>query len=119
MESVSLSVASRGETDPQAFVPRAWTVLASGVLASPFLAFIQASQLLLQRRLERSGSTLLWEWTHLLPQWLVLAICAAAIVPLVRKFPLPQANPARAVVAHVVAALLFPVFRLGLLDAIH
>jgi two-component system, LytTR family, sensor kinase len=103
----------------RAQVPSAWLVLACGLAASPIITFIHASQLMLQRSLERDQTTLFWEWTHLLLPWITFAICAAAIVPLVRRFPLPQARPAAAIGAHVVAALLFPVVRLGLLDVIH
>ena len=109
----------RAEPDSRSYVPGVWTVLALGLAASPVVAFIHASQLLLQKNLERGQSTLLWEWTHLLPPWISFAIAAAALVPFVRRFPLPQAKPAKAVAAHVVAALLFPVLRLGLLDAFH
>jgi hypothetical protein len=94
-------------------------VLAWGLAASPIIAFIHASQLLLQKNLQRDRSTLLWEWTHLLPPWISFAVAAAVIVLLVRRFPLPQAKPTKAIAAHVVAALFFPVLRLGLLDAFH
>jgi hypothetical protein len=83
------------------------------------IAFLQASQFLLQSHLDGSRGTLSWVWTHLLPPWISFAVAAAAIVPFVRRFPLPQARPARAIVAHGLAALLFPVLRLGLLDAFH
>jgi signal transduction histidine kinase len=110
---------ANSEPEPRSDVPGAWVVLALGLAASPVIAFIQASQFLLQRHLERGQSTLSWELIHLLPPWVSFAVSAAAIVPFVRRFPLPQARPARAIAAHVVAALLFPVVRLGLLDAFH
>jgi len=109
----------RLETDGSELVPGFWTVLASGLAASPVIAFIEASQLILLSRLERGRTTLFWEWTHVLPPWIALAICAALAVPFVRRFPLPQKRPAAAITAHVIAALVFPVVRLGLLDAFH
>jgi hypothetical protein len=109
----------RPEPDARSFVPGVRTVLAWGLAASPVIAFIEASQLLLEDRLERGHSTLLWVWTRVWPPWISFAIAAALVVPFVRRFPLPQARPAKALVAHLVAALLFPIVRLGLLDAFH
>ena len=109
----------RTEADARAFVPRAWVVLATGLAASPAIAFIHASQFVLQRRLERGTTTLFWEWSHLLLPWVTFAFAAAALVPFVRRFPLPQQRPAKAIAAHVVAALLFPVVWLGILDVVH
>jgi len=109
----------RLDTDGSELVPGFWTVLASGLAASPVIAFIEASQLILLSRLERGRTTLFWEWTHVLPPWIALAICAALVVPFARRFPLPRKRPAAAITAHVIAALVFPVVRLGLLDAFH
>jgi len=109
----------RPDPDPRSHVPSVWAVLAWGLAASPVIAFLEASQLLLQNRLERGDSTFLWVWTHLLPPWISFAIAAAVVVPFVRRFPLPQRRPAKAIVAHAVAALVFPIVRLGLLDAFH
>ena len=84
---------ANSEPEPRSDVPGAWVVLALGLAASPVIAFIQASQFLLQRHLERGQSTLSWELIHLLPPWVSFAVSAAAIVPFVRRFPLPQAGP--------------------------
>jgi two-component system, LytTR family, sensor kinase len=110
---------ARTETDERAFAPRAWVVLVVGLAASPAIAFIHASQFVLQRRLEGTSTTLFWEWRHLLLPWITFAFAAASLVPFVRRFPLPQKHPARAIAAHVAAALLFPVVWLGLLDVVH
>src|SRR5690242_10202051 len=106
-------------TDSVARGPGALQVLGWGLAASPVIAFMEASQLVLQKRLQGDATTLWWEWTHVLPPWAAIAVCAAAVVPIVRRFPLPQKRPAKAIAVHVVAALLFPVARLGLLDAVH
>ena len=113
------SVTATREPDARSLVPTVWTVLAIGLACAPVIAFLEATQLLLERKLLRSESTLSWEWTHLLLPWITFAFCAALIVPFVRRFPLPQAKPAAAIVAHIVAALAFPLVRLGLLDALH
>jgi len=107
------------EVDGRSHVPSPWVVVACGLAASPFIAFLHASQFVFQSRLERGADTLWWNWTHLLPPWISFAVAAAAIVPFVRRFPLPQPRPAKAIVAHLVAALLFPVVHLGLLDVFH
>jgi hypothetical protein len=117
--NASAEPTARVDADGASYVPRASRVLVWGLAASPAIAFIEASQLTLQNRLEQTNRTLFWEWTHLLPPWVTFAICAALIVPFVRRFPLPQPRPAKAIVAHVVAALAFPVLRLALLDAAH
>ena len=117
--SVTIDASSRLDVDASSHVPRASRVLLWGLVASPAIAFIEASQLALQNRLEHSNRTLLWEWTHLLPPWLTFAVCAAIVVPFVRRFPLPQPKPTRAIVAHLLAALVFPAVRLALLDASH
>ena len=117
--STSVETTSQTDLDGSSHVPRAARVLVWGLAASPAIAFIEASQLTLQNRLEQTNRTLLWEWTHLIPPWVTFAICAALVVPFVRRFPLPQPRPAKAIVAHVVAALTFPVLRLALLDAAH
>jgi hypothetical protein len=109
----------RAEIDGSLHVPRASRVLLWGLCATPAIAFIEASQLILQSRLDQSRATLAWVWIRLLPPWATFAICAALVVPFVRRFPLPQPKPTKAVLAHVLAALLFPVVRLSLLDAIH
>ena len=119
MTAAAAEAESRLGRDSRAYVPGFWTVLACGVAASPFITFIHASQFLLQNRLERGRSTLLWEWTHLLPVWVSFALAATIVVPFVRRFPLPQPRPTKAILAHIVAALLFPVVRMGLLDAYH
>ena len=109
----------RPDTDGAAYVPRASRVLLWLLLATPLIAFIEASQLVLQSRLDGSRATPLWVWLRLLPPWATFAICAAVVVPFVRRFPLPQLKPAKAILAHVVAALAFPIVRLALLDAVH
>jgi hypothetical protein len=107
------------ETRPA--LPSAWTVLGFGLLASPIFSFIHASQFVLQSRLDvdRTRNTFGWEWAHLLPPWVAFAVAAAAIVPFVRRFPLPQPRPAKAILAHILGALAFPVVHLGLLDLYH
>jgi hypothetical protein len=113
------AVEPRQELDAGSHVPSAWVVLACGLAASPFIAFLHASQFVFQSRLERGADTLWFNWTHLLPPWISFAVVAAAIVPFVRRFPLPQPRPAKAIAAHLVAALLFPVVHLGVLDVYH
>jgi hypothetical protein len=100
-------------------IPGAWRVLALGLLASPAIALLHASQDVLLSRLERSGITLSFVWPRLLLVWVTLAVCAATVAPFVRRFPLPQPRPTRAIVAHVVATVVFPIVHLGLLDAVH
>ena len=121
MTSVRQPADADGRTGSAArgYVPRAWVVLVIGLAASPAIAFINASQFVLQRRLERGTTTLFFEWSHLLLVWVAFAIAAATLVPFVRRFPLPQAGPAKAIAAHVAAALLFPFLWLGLLDVFH
>jgi two-component system, LytTR family, sensor kinase len=110
---------ARVDVDGASHVPRASRVLLWGLIGSPAIAFIEASQLMLQNRLEQTDRTLLWEWTHLLPPWVTFAVCAALVVPFVRRFPLPQPKPAKAIATHVLAALVFPVVRLAFLDGAH
>ena len=117
--SEAVEAPSRIDVDNSSHVPRISRVLAWGLAASPAIAFLEASQLTLQNRLEQTNRTLFWEWTHLLPPWVTFAVCAALVVPFVRRFPLPQPKPAKAIVAHVLAALTFPVVRLASLDAAH
>ncbi|HUQ81467.1 MAG TPA: histidine kinase [Gemmatimonadaceae bacterium] len=105
--------------EPAERSPGGWTVLGWALAASPVIAFMEASQLMLQKQLQGDRTTLFWEWTHVLAPWVAIAVCAAGVAPIVRRFPLPQKRPAKAIAAHVVAALLFPVARLGLLDAVH
>jgi hypothetical protein len=113
------STTIRRDSSGAEHVPAFWAVLAWGLAAAPVVAFIEASQFILQSRLERGSTTLFWEWTHVLPPWITFAVCAAAVVPFVRRFPLPQARPAKAIAAHIIAALTFPIIRLGLLDVVH
>ena len=117
--SETVEATPRVDVDGLSHVPRASRVLMWGLAASPAIAFIEASQLTLQNRLEQTNHTLFWEWTHLLPPWVTFAVCAALVVPFVRRFPLPQPKPANAIAAHVLAALAFPVLRLGSLDVAH
>lgn len=107
------------ETDARSYVPSALTVLVWGLLASPVIAFIHASQFLVDNHLANGRNTLLWEFTHLLPPWIAFGITAVTIVPLVRRYPLPQARPAKPIIAHVFGALIFPVVHLGVLDIYH
>ena len=94
-------------------------MLAWGVVASPFIAFIHASQDVFESQLQRSPITLAFVWPRLLLVWVTLAVCVALVVPFVRRFPLPQPHPAKAIAAHVIATALFPVIHLALLDALH
>ena len=111
--------APASSSDSRMLLPRASRVLLWGLLASPIIAFINASQDVLQSQLRQSPASLGFAWSRLLLPWATFAICAAAIVPFVRRFPLPQPRPAKAIAAHVVAALVFPFLHLGLLDALH
>ena len=105
--------------EARSLLPGAWRVLFWGLAASPVVAFINASQDVLQNQLQRAPTTLFFSWSRLLLPWATFAVCAAAIVPFVRRFPLPQPRPSTAIIAHVVAALVFPFLHLGLLDALH
>lgn len=107
------------ETNARSYVPSALTVLVWGLLASPVIAFVHASQFVVENHLGRGRNTLLFEFTHLLPPWIAFGITAVAIVPFVRRFPLPQPRPTKPIIAHVLAALVFPVVHLGVLDVYH
>jgi two-component system LytT family sensor kinase len=100
-------------------LPGARQVLLWGLAATPVIALLHAAQQVLQSRLQGSPETFWFAWSHLLPLWITLSIGAAAVVPLVRSFPLPQPRPAGAIAAHLIGGLLFPMLTLALLDAVH
>jgi two-component system, LytTR family, sensor kinase len=100
-------------------LPLVWSVLLWGLAAAPVLALLHAAQDVASEQLQGRQTSLLYAWSHLLLPWATLSICAAGLVPLVLRFPLPQPRPARAVTAHLAALLAFPLIHLGLLDAIH
>ena len=99
--------------------PSAWRVLAWGVVASPFIALIHASQDVFQSQLQRTPITIAFVWPRVLLVWITLAVCVALVVPFVRRFPLPQPRPTKAIAAHVIATAFFPVIHLAVLDALH
>ena len=115
----SITIPAPPSTDAGSLVPSAWRVLMWGIVASPLIAFIHASQDVFESQLQRSPMTMAFVWPRLLLVWVTLAVCVALVVPFVRRFPLPQARPAKAIAAHAIATALFPVVHLVLLDALH
>jgi two-component system, LytTR family, sensor kinase len=100
-------------------LPGARRVLAWGLVATPVIAIVHASQVYLDSRLAGTGETFFYSWSHVLPIWATLSVGAALTVPFVRQFPLPDRRLIRSVAAHIAGGLLFPVLTLGMLDVLH
>jgi len=108
-----------GAAGPRQPLPSAWAVLGIAVAASPVFASLTALQNTLQHTLERNPTSFWFAWTHLVLPALTLGVCATALLPLVRRFPLPNSRPVNAIIVHAVAVLALPVISLALLDALH
>jgi two-component system, LytTR family, sensor kinase len=104
---------------PRAATIGAFKLLLFALAASPVFAFIEASQDFGLSRLEGRSIGFFLSWTRFLLPAATLALCTVAIVPLVRRFPLPQPRPLGAIAAHVAAGAAFPLLHLGLLDLAH